>query len=56
MNAVDDLPDYMRPVYRAILELFDELDEDVKKEGRSYSVSITKVAVIIYFFLGVWTL
>ncbi|XP_044495270.1 probable terpene synthase 6 isoform X3 [Mangifera indica] len=45
VNAVDDLPDYMRPVYRAILELFDELDEDVKKEGRSYSVSMTKVAL-----------
>ncbi|XP_031280832.1 probable terpene synthase 6 [Pistacia vera] len=41
-HATGDLPDYMKTLYSVILNLFDELNNDVSEEGRSYSVSITK--------------
>ncbi|XP_031247789.1 probable terpene synthase 6 [Pistacia vera] len=41
-SALVDLPEYMQALYSAILNLYDELDEEMSKEGRSYSVSFTK--------------
>ncbi|XP_031280828.1 probable terpene synthase 6 [Pistacia vera] len=41
-SALVDLPEYMQALYSAILNLYNELDEEMSKEGRSYSVSFTK--------------
>ena len=31
------LPDYMRPLYKAILKLYIQFEEELAKEGRSYA-------------------
>ncbi|WMV34445.1 hypothetical protein MTR67_027830 [Solanum verrucosum] len=35
INAMDSLPPYLRPFYQAILEIFDEMEEELTKEGKS---------------------
>ncbi|KAK9220834.1 hypothetical protein WN944_009258 [Citrus x changshan-huyou] len=42
INCVSELPEYMKPLFRALLNLFDELNNELAEEGRSYSVSFTK--------------
>ena len=38
MNAIDELPaDYMKVLYRAVLNLFNETENDMGKQGRSYA-------------------
>nr|XP_034909751.1 probable terpene synthase 6 [Populus alba]TKR66322.1 terpene synthase/cyclase family protein [Populus alba] len=38
MNAIDQLPaDYMKVLYRALLNLFNETENDMGKQGRSYA-------------------
>jgi len=38
MNAIDQLPaDYMKVLYRALLNLFNETEKDMGKQGRSYA-------------------
>ncbi|KAJ4724611.1 Terpene synthase [Melia azedarach] len=41
-NAISQLPDYMKPLYSSVLNLFEELNNEMTEEGRSYSVSYTK--------------
>ncbi|KAH7560328.1 hypothetical protein JRO89_XS10G0001100 [Xanthoceras sorbifolium] len=41
-SALDELPNYMKILYSALLNLFEEMNSEVTKEGRSYSVSQTK--------------
>lgn len=47
-TAVHSLPDYMKIIYTSILNLFDELDNEVADEGRSYSVTYTKETVSVH--------
>ncbi|KAJ4724609.1 Terpene synthase [Melia azedarach] len=42
IEALNELPDYMKSLYIAILNLYDELDDELSKEGRSYGVACTK--------------
>jgi hypothetical protein len=46
MNAIDQLPaDYMKVLYRALLNLFNETENDMGKQGRSYASYYVKEAV-----------
>ncbi|XP_038718868.1 probable terpene synthase 6 [Tripterygium wilfordii] len=40
--AMDELPDYMRPLYKILLSFFDELEKESKEEGRAYAFSYVK--------------
>nr|QHU78616.1 sesquiterpene synthase [Albizia julibrissin] len=42
MCCLDDLPEYTKLFYKELLNIFQEIDEDVRKEGRSYSVHYAK--------------
>ncbi|KAJ4724626.1 Terpene synthase 12 [Melia azedarach] len=45
INAICQLPDYLKPLYRSLLNLFEELNNEMTEEGRSFSISFTKEAV-----------
>ncbi|KAL6283770.1 hypothetical protein ACE6H2_014699 [Prunus campanulata] len=38
LNCSNELPDYMKIFYHALLNLFNEIEEEMVKEGRSYRV------------------
>ncbi|XP_059640532.1 valerianol synthase TPS8-like [Cornus florida] len=44
MSAIDQLPDYMKIFYRALLNLYEELDKEMTMQGRSYSIDSSKIA------------
>ncbi|MGV7451295.1 terpene synthase family protein, partial [Mycobacterium kansasii] len=44
VGAVDQLPQYMRFLYGVLLNLFDEFEEKLAKEGRSYAFQPSKQA------------
>ncbi|KAH1121334.1 hypothetical protein J1N35_004494 [Gossypium stocksii] len=46
ISAIDELQDYTKVICKAVLVFFDEIAEEVRKEGRSYSVPYTKDALI----------
>ena len=46
MNAIDQLPaDFMKVLYRALLNLFNETETDMEKQGRSYASYYVKEEV-----------
>lgn len=45
MSAIEELPDYMKLLYRAKLDVYEELNKELSKEGRSYGVEYSKEAV-----------
>ncbi|XP_071723270.1 probable terpene synthase 6 [Rutidosis leptorrhynchoides] len=42
LDVVDELPEYMKCVYQTLLNLFDEWDDELTKEGLSYNTSYTR--------------
>ncbi|CAL5439967.1 unnamed protein product [Camellia sinensis] len=44
VSAMDELPDYMKAFYRALLNVYDEVDRDLAKQGRAYGVYHSKDA------------
>nr|DAD48136.1 TPA_asm: hypothetical protein HUJ06_018073 [Nelumbo nucifera] len=42
IGEIDQLPEYMKVVYLALLGVYNEIEEQMKKEGRSYCVFYTK--------------
>lgn len=44
-NAVEDLPGNMKILYSTFLNVFDEIEEELKEEDGSYKVSSTKEMV-----------
>lgn len=54
INAMDSLPPYMRPFYQAILDIFDELEEELTKEGKSDRVYYGKFEVILANFASLF--
>ncbi|KAK3219349.1 hypothetical protein Dsin_013319 [Dipteronia sinensis] len=58
ISALDELPDYMKIVYSALLNTFDEISEDLTEEEISYKVSYMKNAmkeiVTVYFVEAEW--
>nr|A0A140KFG9.1 RecName: Full=Hedycaryol synthase; AltName: Full=(2E,6E)-hedycaryol synthase; AltName: Full=Terpene synthase 1; Short=CbTps1 [Camellia brevistyla]BAU68096.1 hedycaryol synthase [Camellia brevistyla] len=43
-SAMDELPDYMKTLYRALLNVYDEVERDLAKQGRAYGVHHSKEA------------
>ncbi|XP_031131123.1 vetispiradiene synthase 3-like [Ipomoea triloba] len=58
ISEIDRLPNYMKISYKALLELFDEDEKDLSKEGRSYVVQHAmermKELVRCYFIEAKW--
>jgi hypothetical protein len=49
MDAIDQLPaEYLKVLYRALLNLFNETESDLGKQGRSYASYFVKEAVRIF--------
>lgn len=44
-GEITRLPEYMRPLYKALLELYKQFEEELANEGRSYAPSYSKEAV-----------
>ncbi|KAH9778797.1 alpha-humulene/(-)-(E)-beta-caryophyllene synthase [Citrus sinensis] len=42
IEAVDTLPEYMKLIYRTLLDAFNEIEEDMAKQGRSHCVRYAK--------------
>ena len=47
MSCIDELPDYMQIFYRTLLNVVDEIEEEIAKDGRSYRVYYAKESVCI---------
>ena len=45
IGALDELQDYTKVICKALLDVFDEIDEQARKEGTSYGVPNAKDAV-----------
>ncbi|CAO2835985.1 unnamed protein product [Amaranthus hypochondriacus] len=41
-SCIDQLPDYMKLFYQAILDTVEEIEQDLAKEGRSYAIHYLK--------------
>ncbi|CAL2254374.1 unnamed protein product [Prunus armeniaca] len=41
-SCIDELPDYMQIFYRTLLNVVDEIEEEIAKDGRSYRVYYAK--------------
>ncbi|XP_059668963.1 valerianol synthase TPS8-like [Cornus florida] len=44
ISAIDQLPDYMKIFYRMLLDFYEEIEKEMIKQGRSYSVHHSKEA------------
>ncbi|KAK4422341.1 Viridiflorene synthase [Sesamum alatum] len=42
INEIDRLPDYMKICYKALLDLYDQYDEELRQQGRSFAVHYAK--------------
>ncbi|KAJ1378004.1 Terpenoid cyclases/protein prenyltransferase alpha-alpha toroid [Sesbania bispinosa] len=38
ISCLDDLPEYMKLIYRSLLKVYEEMEEEMRKEGRAYVV------------------
>ncbi|GMH05819.1 hypothetical protein Nepgr_007659 [Nepenthes gracilis] len=45
ISLIDDLPEYMRIVYQALLDVYGEMEEEMLKEGKSYQLYYAKEAM-----------
>ncbi|KAJ7981636.1 (-)-germacrene D synthase [Quillaja saponaria] len=45
IGAKDKLPEYMKHAFQALLDIYDEIEEKMASEGRSYRVYYTREAV-----------
>ncbi|KAK9275730.1 hypothetical protein L1049_022998 [Liquidambar formosana] len=58
MSAIDQLPEYMKLSYRALLDVYCEIEEEMAKEGRSYRVHFAKETmknlVRAYYVEAIW--
>ncbi|KAG5546367.1 hypothetical protein RHGRI_018520 [Rhododendron griersonianum] len=45
ITALDQLPDYMKLCYQALLDAYNMMDEEMAKEGKSYCVDYAKSAM-----------
>lgn len=49
MSAINELPDYMKNIYRSVVDLYKEIEDKLSKEGRSYGVVYAKEDVCIVY-------
>ncbi|KAJ9671856.1 hypothetical protein PVL29_025515 [Vitis rotundifolia] len=40
-SSVDQLPDYMKPCYQALLDVYEEMEEEMAKEGNLYNALVS---------------
>ncbi|CAL5341821.1 unnamed protein product [Camellia sinensis] len=45
ISAIDQLPEYMKPCYQALLDVYNMIDEEMARKGRSYRVHDAKSAI-----------
>nr|ANO43018.1 terpene synthase 11 [Tripterygium wilfordii] len=45
MDAVDQLPDYMKSLYTILVNLFQQIDDEVRNQGKSYAIHYAKETV-----------
>ena len=45
---MEDLPDYMKLFFEALIGFFDEIEQETAKEGRSYCVHYSREMVYIF--------
>ncbi|THG00676.1 hypothetical protein TEA_002058 [Camellia sinensis var. sinensis] len=45
INAIDQLPEYMKQCYQALLDVYNMIDEEMARKGTSYRVHYAKSAV-----------
>nr|GEU57092.1 (-)-germacrene D synthase [Tanacetum cinerariifolium] len=45
MTCMDDLPDYMKLIYKSVLDVYDEMEEIMAKEGKANHVNYAKEAM-----------
>ncbi|XP_022854428.1 vetispiradiene synthase 2-like isoform X2 [Olea europaea var. sylvestris] len=45
ISEIERLPEYIKPFYSALLNLYEEFDEELSKEGRSYAIHYAKEAL-----------
>lgn len=53
IKAINELPRYMRQLYRTILHVHDEMEEELNKSGKSYTISYVKEEVYIHTYIFV---
>ncbi|KAI3798437.1 hypothetical protein L1987_33712 [Smallanthus sonchifolius] len=41
-TSLDSLPDYMKPIYKGLLDVYDEMEEIRAKEGKAYELNYAK--------------
>lgn len=51
ISAKDLLPEYMKPIYQTLLDIYDEIEAEAAKEGRPYCVNYAKEEVSQLFLL-----
>lgn len=49
---METLPDYVKPFYKALLELYDQFEEELAKEGRSYAAQYAIESVLVQPFIS----
>ncbi|CAL5406940.1 unnamed protein product [Camellia sinensis] len=58
ISATDQLPEYMKPCYQALLDVYNMIDEEMARKGRSYCIhyakSAMKILVRAYFEEAKW--
>ncbi|XP_043690199.1 (-)-germacrene D synthase-like [Telopea speciosissima] len=58
ISAMDQLPEYMKVLYSAVLDVYNEIEEDLRKEGQSYrlnyAIEAMKRLVRAYFVEAKW--
>ncbi|KAL7212216.1 hypothetical protein ACSBR2_014981 [Camellia fascicularis] len=45
ISAIDQLPEYMKPCYQALLDVYNMIDEEMARKGTSYRVHYAKSAM-----------
>ncbi|KAL6318340.1 hypothetical protein AAG906_039432 [Vitis piasezkii] len=54
INSIDQLPEYMKVIYQALLDVYKEIEEEMDKEGKAYSFHHAKEAIGAYFDEAQW--
>lgn len=48
---MDNLPEYMKELYKTLLDLYQDYDQELTSLGRSYAVAHAKQRVYIYIYI-----
>ncbi|XP_042515298.1 (-)-germacrene D synthase-like [Macadamia integrifolia] len=58
LSAINRLPKYMKVLYSAILDVYNEIEEDFRKDGQSYRINyakkVMKIQIRAYFMEAKW--